>query len=88
MARRHEVFEVLKDYKRKFKGDGPSYRGLLAELRQRGYKMSLSTLREHIRRLEEEGLIENRETYHGKLIVHRSIWLEDDSEIPSERTAV
>lgn len=77
MARRHEVLEVIKDHKRKTRGDGPSYRVLLADLHVRKYTMCLATLRRHVKQLVADDLLEDPETNGGRIIVTRSAWLDE-----------
>lgn len=81
MARRHEILQVIKDHKRKSRGDGPSYRVLLGELHQRKYKMCLSTLRRHIAQLVDDGLLDDPEANGGRIIVTRSAWLDEQDEV-------
>lgn len=76
MTRRYEIFEVLCDYAEDHVGNSPSFRDLLAELKKRGYKMTLSTLRIHITKLEAERVLERRD---GKLIVIDADWIRPDS---------
>jgi Fe2+ or Zn2+ uptake regulation protein len=80
MARRHEVLAVIKDHKRKTRGDGPSYRVLLGELKRSGYKMCLATVRRHVRQLVDDGLLEDPEENGGRIIVTRSAWLDEQED--------
>ncbi len=75
MARRHEIFQVIKDYKSKTRGHGPSYRKLLDQVHKAGYKMCLATLRRHIDALVDENLLLDPEYNEGMLIIPTSVWL-------------
>jgi len=80
LARRHEVLSVIKDHKRKTRGDGPSYRVLLSELHKLKYKMCLATVRRHVAQLVDEGYIEDPETNGGRIIVTRSAWFDEQED--------
>ncbi len=80
MARRHEVLTVIKDHKRKTRGDGPSYRVLLNELHKLKYQMCLATLRRHVDQLVDDGYIEDPRTNGGRIIVTRSAWLDEQED--------
>jgi hypothetical protein len=83
VARRDEILEVIKDHKRKSKGDGPSYRTLLGDLHKRKYEMCLTTLRRHIKELEHEGKLEDTKKTGGRLILPKSVWLPEDDDEPA-----
>jgi Fe2+ or Zn2+ uptake regulation protein len=75
MTRRVEIFAVLCEYSLDHLGNSPSIRDLLSEMRKRGYKMSFTTLYEHLLKLETEQVLERRD---GKLIVVNSEWTPPD----------
>lgn len=81
MARRHEVLLVIKDHKRRTRGDGPSYRQLLSELKAAGYKMCLATVRRHVRDLVDDCLLEDPESNGGRIIVVKSLWSDKQEEV-------
>lgn len=75
MTRRDEIFDVLCDYAKTHRGNSPSQRILLSELKKRGYKMAKGTLQVHLIHLQAEHRLERLD---GELIVIDSEWLRPD----------
>jgi hypothetical protein len=80
MTRRAEIFDFICDYASLHSGNSPSMRDLLTVLHKAGYKMHLSTLREHMKQLEVEGRLHRSD---GKLIVDDSQWTPPDEVAPT-----
>ena len=76
MTRRDEIFEILCDYAESHKGNSPSIRDLLTEVRKRGYKMGRGTLQVHLIKLQAERRIDRID---GKLIVPESYWIRPEN---------
>jgi Fe2+ or Zn2+ uptake regulation protein len=83
MARRDDVLDVIIEYAKEHVGNSPSMRDLMLAMKKRGQAMSISTIRQHVTKLEAENRLERR---NGKLIVVGANWQQPHRRTPGDES--